>query len=251
MSTVSADIVAQAAQSAEDKESSVKYWTDEEDKKLSKAVTAQDCKNWKLIAENAFPDKSRSDIQCLHRWKKVLRPGLKKGPWTPLEDDIVLNEVIRVGIAHIKWSHVASKVPGRLGKQVRERWYNHLDPNLNKEPWSDKEDADLVKWQSEFGNKWVKIAEQMHGRSENGIKNRWNSAKRRRGGVDKRKGNSGKSKGNTTTTHKSRNYIHGALSSSSSSSSSSSNKRKASSSSGSSSSSSAAKPVNKKTKVDI
>ena len=88
-----------------------------------------------------------------------------------------------------------SSCRGRLGKQVRERWYNHLDPLLNKGPWTPREDARLVELQARFGNKWVKIAEHMKGRSENGIKNRWNSAKRRRGGVDKRKGNSGKKAG--------------------------------------------------------
>jgi hypothetical protein len=228
------DIVAAAAQKAGTTESIVKYWTDEEDNQLSTAVKNLDGKNWKLIAKTAFPEDSRSDIQCLHRWKKVLRPGLKKGPWTPAEDDFVLKEVLKVGIQQVKWSHVAGLVTGRLGKQVRERWYNHLDPTLNKGSWTKNEDAALVKWQEEFGNKWVKIADKMPGRSENGIKNRWNSAKRRRGGTDKRKGNSGKNK----STNKS--------------STTTGNKRKAASSSSSSSSSSDSKSSkNKKTKVDI
>jgi hypothetical protein len=148
-----------------------------------------------MIAKTAFPDSSRSDIQCLHRWKKVLKPGLVKGPWKDHEDKAVADAVLKTGIKKVKWSAVAQLVEGRLGKQVRERWYNHLDPQLNKGPWTPDEDAQLVKLQAQFGNKWVKIAEKMPGRSENGIKNRWNSAKRRRGGLDKRKGNSGKKAG--------------------------------------------------------
>eukprot|EP00946_MAST-07B_sp_MAST-7B-sp1_P002000 g2000.t1 len=184
------DVVAAAAAAAAESTTVVKYWSAAEDEKLKRAVEEHKYKNWKMIAKKAFPDASRSDIQCLHRWKKVLRPGLKKGPWTAEEDKLVREKVIELGLKGVKWSAVAQLVPGRLGKQVRERWYNHLDPLLNKGPWTPREDARLVELQARFGNKWVKIAEHMKGRSENGIKNRWNSAKRRRGGVDKRKGNS-------------------------------------------------------------
>lgn len=55
-------------------------WTEAEDELLRNAVTEYLGKNWKRIAER-IPD--RSDVQCLHRWQKVLRPGLIKGPWTP------------------------------------------------------------------------------------------------------------------------------------------------------------------------
>ena len=139
-------------------------------------------RNWKKISSVAFPDGSRTDIQCLHRWKKVLRPGLHKGPWTAEEDNVVVKMVTEVGVRNVKWSVIAAAVNGRLGKQVRERWYNHLDPTLNKGPWTAEEDAKLVRLQKQLGNRWVEIAKHMEGRSENGIKNRWNSAKRRRNG---------------------------------------------------------------------
>ncbi len=54
-------------------------WTIEEDEKLRKAVAEFGGRNWKKIAEQ-IPE--RTDVQCLHRWQKVLRPGLIKGPWT-------------------------------------------------------------------------------------------------------------------------------------------------------------------------
>lgn len=54
-------------------------WTAEEDEKLKHAVSEYGGRNWKKIAEQ-IPD--RTDVQCLHRWQKVLRPGLIKGPWT-------------------------------------------------------------------------------------------------------------------------------------------------------------------------
>jgi hypothetical protein len=55
-------------------------WTQEEDEKLRKAVVEFGGRNWKKIAAQIA---DRTDVQCLHRWQKVLRPGLVKGPWTP------------------------------------------------------------------------------------------------------------------------------------------------------------------------
>jgi hypothetical protein len=60
-----------------------------------------------------------------------------------------------------------------LGKQCRERWCNHLDPTLKKEPWSEEEDRILRESQASMGNKWTKITELLPGRPENSIKNRW------------------------------------------------------------------------------
>ena len=67
----------------------------------------------------------------------MLRPGLIKGAWTKEEDAIVRDAVILGGVGNVKWSVIAQDLPGRLGKQARERWYNHLDPSLNKDPWSE------------------------------------------------------------------------------------------------------------------
>jgi len=55
-------------------------WTAEEDELLRVAVHQYGGRNWKKISDQ-IPD--RTDVQCLHRWQKVLRPGLVKGPWTP------------------------------------------------------------------------------------------------------------------------------------------------------------------------
>ena len=153
-------------------------WVKEEDEKLKAAVKTHGPRNWKKISNIAF-DGARTDVQCLHRWQKVLRPGLVKGPWSGDEDKIVFDLVTQHGVGNIKWSVIAAKLPGRLGKQARERWYNHLDPDLNKEPWSVEEDKTLMELQKTMGNRWCEIAKMLDGRSENAVKNRWNSAKRK------------------------------------------------------------------------
>jgi len=154
-------------------------WTKHEDELLRQAVTEYGPKNWKRISDAAF-DGLRTDVQCLHRWQKVLKPGLKKGQWTEEEDKIVREEVARMGgAANVKWSAVAMHLPGRLGKQVRERWQNHLDPCLTKEPWAEEEDQLLISLQAVMGNRWSEIARAFTGRSENSVKNRWNSKQRK------------------------------------------------------------------------
>ena len=151
-------------------------WTESEDAVLRAAVAANSARNWKKIASN-LPN--RTDVQCLHRWQKVLRPGLVKGPWTANEDCRLVELIQQHGVR--RWSFLAKQLhTGRLGKQCRERWYNHLDPAINKGPWTRDEDDAVMAAYETMGSKWARIAKAVgNGRTDNAIKNRWNSMLRR------------------------------------------------------------------------
>ncbi|KAA8540152.1 hypothetical protein F0562_026844 [Nyssa sinensis] len=100
--------------------------------------------------------------------------GLKKGPWTPEEDQKLVHYIQRYG--HESW-RALPKLAGlnRCGKSCRLRWTNYLRPDIKRGKFSQEEEQIIISHHSLLGNKWSAIATHLPGRTDNEIKNFWNT----------------------------------------------------------------------------
>ncbi|KAK7405952.1 hypothetical protein VNO78_07564 [Psophocarpus tetragonolobus] len=99
---------------------------------------------------------------------------LKKGPWSPEEDKILVEYIQKHG--HRSW-RALPKLAGlnRCGKSCRLRWTNYLRPDIKRGKFSHEEEQLIINLHAVLGNKWAAIASHMPGRTDNEIKNLWNT----------------------------------------------------------------------------
>lgn len=146
-------------------------WEPDEDKALLAAVERFGSSDWNLVMTGV---KGRTALQCADRYKGYLSPDHRRGMWTkevlravltvtysravltvmlvPLlvQENIQLVELVNVLGLH-NWIEVAKGLPGRTAKQCNAKWFRCMDPSINRERWSDGENAILKHGHATFG----------------------------------------------------------------------------------------------------
>lgn len=160
-------------------------WSEEETKLLNWAIQTY-CQKRGIRAESFAPADwqkvaklvpGRNDSQCQYKWNQTHKSTITKTQWQRREDDELFLIISQKGTKH--WQEIAETLNATLGvhrngKQCRERWYNFLNPEINREPFTGEEDLKILLLRKEIGNRWSEIVKQLPGRTENSVKNRFN-----------------------------------------------------------------------------
>ena len=176
-STKMGKMIKKSVNNEEEKKFEKKRWDEKEDQILKQAYetflkSSKKINKWEFVASQ-FNDRNAS--QCKQRFKRLVKPDNVRKKWCEAEDKILKTAVEIEKMA--SWELIAEKLKSqgfpRTGKQVRERYKNQLDPNINQEPFKLEEDLLILNLFKVYGNKWAKIAKHLINRSENSVKNRF------------------------------------------------------------------------------
>lgn len=142
------------------------FWTLEEDLRLKNLVGKFGLGKWKKISKFF---NTKTNVQCSARFRR-LKKGIKKKPWSKLEDEMLLNYVNSYGE---KWNLISKLLGNRSPKKLRERYYSIIKPVLNNLNFSLEEDWKVYKLQKKFGSKWSVISRFFKNRKKEEIRKRF------------------------------------------------------------------------------
>jgi len=144
-------------------------WTEAEDEHLKELVATYGDSNWQTVA-NLLSNRTRE--QCMARYNKTLRPGLRGGNWSAAED-LKLQLLVEV-YGRGSWSKIAAHMPNRNDQKCRERYENLLAPEKKKSPWSAQEVTKLLDAVANHGpGSWSKIKAHVPGRTDAECRIKW------------------------------------------------------------------------------
>ncbi|KAK4492317.1 hypothetical protein RD792_003120 [Penstemon davidsonii] len=130
-------------------------------------------------SEEMMISKNGSDSPLFDEANSGGNGQLKKGPWTAAEDAILVEYVTKHGEGN--WNSVMKHSGlSRCGKSCRLRWSNHLRPDLKKGAFTQEEERRIIELHAKMGNKWARMATELPGRTDNEIKNYWNTRIKRK-----------------------------------------------------------------------
>ncbi|NXF10472.1 SNPC4 protein, partial [Smithornis capensis] len=149
-----------------------KEWTKDEDQMLLELVQEMRVGSHIPYKKIAYYMEGRDSAQLIYRWTKSVDPSLKKGPWTPEEDAMLLAAVKKYG--ERDWYKIRTEVPGRSDAQCRDRYLKALHWDVKKGKWSLEEEEQLIDLVQKHGlGHWSKIASELPHRTGSQCLSKW------------------------------------------------------------------------------
>ncbi|NXI87754.1 SNPC4 protein, partial [Rhipidura dahli] len=166
-----------------------KEWTRDEDQMLLELVQEMRVGSHIPYKKIAYYMEGRDSAQLIYRWTKNVDPSLKKGPWTPEEDAMLMAAVKKYG--EKDWYKIRTEVPGRSDAQCRDRYLKALHWDVKKGKWSMEEEEQLIELVQKHGlGHWSKIASELPHRTGSQCLSKWKlmiGSKNKSSGATKRR----------------------------------------------------------------